>query len=119
MVGSDLRNAAKRLYVAAMALTVAMLAPAPGSAVIDPTHQFVVNGGFETTTNGLGQLRTNTNVSLSIDGPQRFHDVRRRYKSAREVSEQLATRLGGLVAGAGEAVACRSHNMKSQRAGTW
>lgn len=28
-----------------------------------------------------------------------FHDVRRRYKSAREVSEQLATRLGGLVAG--------------------
>lgn len=28
-----------------------------------------------------------------------FHDVRRRHKSAREVSEQLATRLGGLVAG--------------------
>lgn len=28
-----------------------------------------------------------------------FHEVRRRYKSAREVSEQLATRLGGLVAG--------------------
>jgi exonuclease SbcC len=28
-----------------------------------------------------------------------FHDVRQRYKSAREVSEQLATRLGGLVAG--------------------
>ncbi|MDP9975233.1 chromosome segregation protein [Variovorax paradoxus] len=28
-----------------------------------------------------------------------FHDVRRRYKSAREVSEQMATRLGGLVAG--------------------
>lgn len=28
-----------------------------------------------------------------------FHDVRRRYKSAREVSERLATRLGGLVAG--------------------
>lgn len=28
-----------------------------------------------------------------------FHDVRRRYKSAREVSEQLATSLGGLVAG--------------------
>lgn len=28
-----------------------------------------------------------------------FHDVRRRYKSAREVSEQLATRLGGLIAG--------------------
>lgn len=28
-----------------------------------------------------------------------FHDVRRRYKSAREVSELLATRLGGLVAG--------------------
>lgn len=28
-----------------------------------------------------------------------FHDVRRRYKSAREVSEQLATRLGGFVAG--------------------
>lgn len=28
-----------------------------------------------------------------------FHDVRRRYKSTREVSEQLATRLGGLVAG--------------------
>lgn len=30
----------------------------------------------------------------------RFHDVRRQYKSAREASEQLATRLGGLVAGA-------------------
>jgi len=29
-----------------------------------------------------------------------FHDVRRRYNSSREVSEQLATRLGGLVAGA-------------------
>ena len=29
-----------------------------------------------------------------------FHDVRRRYNSAREVSEQLATLLGGLVAGA-------------------
>lgn len=28
-----------------------------------------------------------------------FHGVRRRYKSAREVSERLATRLGGLVAG--------------------
>lgn len=28
-----------------------------------------------------------------------FHDVRRRYKSAREISEQLASRLGGLVAG--------------------
>ena len=28
-----------------------------------------------------------------------FHDVRRRYKSTREVSEQLATRLGGMVAG--------------------
>lgn len=28
-----------------------------------------------------------------------FHDLRRRYKSAREVSEQLATRLGGLIAG--------------------
>lgn len=28
-----------------------------------------------------------------------FHDVRRRFKSAREVSEQLATRLGSLVAG--------------------
>ncbi|RYH59500.1 MAG: hypothetical protein EON54_11090, partial [Alcaligenaceae bacterium] len=28
-----------------------------------------------------------------------FHDVRRRYKSAREVSGQLAARLGGLVAG--------------------
>ncbi|OUL99994.1 AAA family ATPase [Variovorax sp. JS1663] len=28
-----------------------------------------------------------------------FHDVRRRYKSAREVMEQLATRLGGLVVG--------------------
>lgn len=28
-----------------------------------------------------------------------LHDVRRRFKSAREVSEQLATRLGGLVAG--------------------
>lgn len=28
-----------------------------------------------------------------------FHDMRGRYKSAREVSEQLATRLGGLVAG--------------------
>lgn len=28
-----------------------------------------------------------------------FHDVRRRYKLSREVSEQLATRLGGLVAG--------------------
>ncbi|MCZ4329967.1 MULTISPECIES: AAA family ATPase [Castellaniella] len=28
-----------------------------------------------------------------------FHDMRRRYKSAREVSEQLATRLGGFVAG--------------------
>jgi exonuclease SbcC len=28
-----------------------------------------------------------------------FHDVRRRYKSAREVSEQLAARLGRLVAG--------------------
>jgi chromosome segregation protein len=28
-----------------------------------------------------------------------FHDVRRRYKSAREVSEQLTARLGGLVAG--------------------
>ena len=28
-----------------------------------------------------------------------FHGVRRRYKSAREVSEQLATRLGGLIAG--------------------
>lgn len=28
-----------------------------------------------------------------------LHDVRRRYKSAREVSEQLARRLGGLVAG--------------------
>lgn len=28
-----------------------------------------------------------------------FHDARRRYKSAREASEQLATRLGSLVAG--------------------
>ena len=28
-----------------------------------------------------------------------FHDVRQRYKSAREVAEQLATRLGGLAAG--------------------
>ncbi|MEJ5127589.1 AAA family ATPase [Comamonas sp. MYb21] len=28
-----------------------------------------------------------------------FQDARRRYKSAREVSEQLATRLGGLIAG--------------------
>ncbi|RZS86403.1 AAA family ATPase [Pigmentiphaga kullae] len=28
-----------------------------------------------------------------------FHDVRKRYQSARRVSEQLATRLGGMIAG--------------------
>jgi len=32
----------------------------PAGAVIDPTHQFVVNGDFENLTNGLGQLTRNT-----------------------------------------------------------
>jgi len=37
-------------------------AAGPAGATIDPSHQFVVNGGFEQTTNGLGQLRRNTDV---------------------------------------------------------
>ena len=36
----------------------AIISAGPAGAVIDPTHQFIVNGGFETTTNGLGQLKS-------------------------------------------------------------
>lgn len=46
--------------IAAM-LAMACLA-SPAAATIDPAYQFIVNGGFEQTTNGLGQLRRNTNV---------------------------------------------------------
>ncbi len=40
-----------------------LMAAAPASATYDPAHQFITNGGFETTTNGLGQLVTNTNAT--------------------------------------------------------
>ena len=45
-----------------------------------------------------------------------FHDVRRRYKSTREVSEQLATRLGGLVAGDLPQVPQQHASLQLQRA---
>ncbi|MFG6432563.1 AAA family ATPase [Roseateles sp. LYH14W] len=48
-------------------------------------------GGHEANVNDLDQW-----IAYEAVG---FHDVRRRYKLAREVSEQLARRLGGLVAG--------------------
>jgi uncharacterized protein len=40
--------------------------------------------------------RTNTNVSLSIDGPQRFHDARRRTRNGKptwELAMRALTRL--------------------------
>jgi hypothetical protein len=37
-------------------------AATPAMAVYDPSHQFVVNGGFEQTTNGVGELVYNTNA---------------------------------------------------------
>lgn len=39
-----------------------LLAATPAAAVYDPSHQFVVNGGFEQTTNGVGELAYNTNA---------------------------------------------------------
>lgn len=38
----------------------AAMASTPAGATIDPAHQFITNGGFETLTNGLGQLSRNT-----------------------------------------------------------
>ena len=57
---SVLKGATKRLTATIIGLGVAAAAAAPASATIDPTHQFIVNGGFEQTTNGLGQLINQT-----------------------------------------------------------
>lgn len=56
-------TATQKRFVAALPVIMALaLSASPAGAVIDPAHEFIVNGGFEQTTNGLGQLRRNTNV---------------------------------------------------------
>ncbi|KKC24972.1 hypothetical protein WP12_17185 [Sphingomonas sp. SRS2] len=55
-------GAVRRFTSAMWGMLAVMLAAGPANATIDPAHQFIVNGGFEQTTNGLGQLRRNTNV---------------------------------------------------------
>lgn len=45
-----------------MSALAGLAAATPAAAVIDPSHQFVVNGGFEQTTNGVGELAYNTNA---------------------------------------------------------
>jgi hypothetical protein len=56
------RGMGTRIGLVLLGLAAGMLATAPAGATIDPMHQFIVNGDFEQTTNGLGQLRRNTNV---------------------------------------------------------
>jgi hypothetical protein len=62
MAGTVKRFGSAMPGLAAIVLGAGILAATPAGATIDPTHQFIVNGGFEQTTNGLGQLRRNTNV---------------------------------------------------------
>lgn len=59
---SGLAGTGKRFGSTLLAAVTLAFAAAPAGATIDPTHQFIVNGDFEQTTNGLGQLRSNTNV---------------------------------------------------------
>jgi hypothetical protein len=57
------REGKRSRFSAALAAIAALVGSAgPAGATIDPAHQFIVNGGFEQTTNGLGQLARNTNV---------------------------------------------------------
>jgi uncharacterized protein len=64
--------------------------------------------GFAMQSNGIAIderwidlfRRTNTNVSLSIDGPQQFHDARRRTRNGKP-TWQLATRALKRLQGAG------------------
>jgi len=53
------RNLRTHLVAALMGLA-GIAAATPAAATIDPSHQFVVNGGFEQTTNGAGELGYNT-----------------------------------------------------------
>jgi hypothetical protein len=50
-----------RLIPALLGLAT-VLAATPAAAVYDPSHQFIVNGSFEQTTNGVGELAYNTNA---------------------------------------------------------
>lgn len=45
-----------------IATLIGLAATAPALATIDPAHQFITNGDFELTTNGIGQLNYNTNA---------------------------------------------------------
>lgn len=59
---ADFRSMVGRFATRALGAALTFGAVSPAGATIDPSHQFIVNGGFEQTTNGLGQLRRNTNV---------------------------------------------------------
>lgn len=47
---------------AGISAAIAALVSAPAGATLDPAHQFVVNGGFEQTTSGYGQVGYATNL---------------------------------------------------------
>lgn len=59
---TSLKSARGRLSSAMLGIfgVAAAMASTPAGATIDPAHQFITNGGFETLTNGLGQLSRNT-----------------------------------------------------------
>jgi hypothetical protein len=62
MMQSGFTIARKRFTGAMLGLSAMLGLAGPVGATLDPAHQFITNGGFEQTTNGLGQLRRNTNV---------------------------------------------------------
>lgn len=62
MAKSGFHGMGKRIGLVLLGLAAGMFTTAPASATIDPMRQFIVNGDFEQTTKGLGQLRRNTEV---------------------------------------------------------